>query len=107
MHIYEGHLGGLYTSDYVLDYEDLYCETCGDSDTYIGYADTREDAWELLKDCVDTFDDSICVNCEHKEDYDYCANKCENFAHSGGQDYKYVMEFLYANFESDNEQVIE
>ena len=45
MHVYEGHLGGLYTSDYVLDYEDLYCETCGDSDTYIGYADTKEDAW--------------------------------------------------------------
>ena len=29
MYIYEGHLGGLYTSDDVLDYEDLYCEEIG------------------------------------------------------------------------------
>lgn len=51
MYIYENHLGGgLYTSDYELDYEDLYCEQCGDSDGYIGEADTREEAYELLKD---------------------------------------------------------
>ena len=44
MYKYEGHLGGLYTSDDVLDYEDLYCEECGDSDWLIGYAETREEA---------------------------------------------------------------
>lgn len=33
MCIYEGHMGWLYSSDELLDYEDLYCETCGDSDT--------------------------------------------------------------------------
>ena len=32
MYIYECHMGGLYTSDEPLDYEDLYCEECGDSD---------------------------------------------------------------------------
>lgn len=54
MYIYENHLGGgLYTSDYELDYEDLYCEQCGDSDIYIGEADTREEAYELLKDDYD------------------------------------------------------
>lgn len=54
MHIYENHLGGgLYTSDYELDYEDLYCEQCGDSDSYVGEADTREEAYELLKDDYD------------------------------------------------------
>ena len=47
MYIYEGHMGGLYTSDEPLDYEDLYCEECGDSDWLIGYAETREDAWNL------------------------------------------------------------
>ena len=53
MYIYESHMGGLYTSDEPLDYEDLYCEECGDSDWLIGYAETRQDAWNLLKDDTD------------------------------------------------------
>ena len=53
MYIYEGHMGSLYTSDSVLDYEDTYCETCGDSDWLIGHANTREEAWNLLKDDTD------------------------------------------------------
>ena len=48
MYIYEGHMGCLYTSDSVLDYQDTYCETCGDSDWLIGYANTRQEAWNLL-----------------------------------------------------------
>ena len=47
MYIYEGHMGSLYTSDEPLDYESLYCEECGDSDWLIGYANTREDTWNL------------------------------------------------------------
>ena len=50
MYIYESHMGDLYTSDEPLDYEDLYCEQCGDSDSLIGYANTREEVWDLLKD---------------------------------------------------------
>ena len=53
MYIYESHLGGLYTSDEYLDYDDLYCEQCGDSDWLIGYADTRKEAWDLLTDYTD------------------------------------------------------
>ena len=53
MYIYESHMGGLYTSDEPLDYEDLYCEECGDSDWLVGYAETREGAWNLLKDDTD------------------------------------------------------
>ena len=53
MYIYESHMGGLYTSDDILDYEDLYCEECGDSDGLIGYAETREEAWNLFKDDTD------------------------------------------------------
>lgn len=54
MYIYENHLGGgLYTSDYELDYEDLYCEQCGDSDWFVGEAETKEEAYELLKDDYD------------------------------------------------------
>lgn len=48
MYIYEGHLGSLYTSDTPLNYDDLYCEQCGDSDWLIGYATTRAEAWKDL-----------------------------------------------------------
>lgn len=73
MYIYEGHMGNLYTSDESLDYEETYCETCGDSDWLVGYADTREKAWELLKEGTD-------VN------------------GSGGWGYEYVQKFLNENF---------
>lgn len=69
MYIYQSHMGGLYTSDDELDYEYTYCEICGDSDWLIGYAKTREEAWDLLKD--DT-----------------------NIDGSGGWDYEYIQDFL-------------
>lgn len=69
MYIYQSHMGGLYTSDDELDYEYTYCEICGDSDCLIGYAETREEAWDLLKD--DT-----------------------NIDGSGGWDYEYIQDFL-------------
>lgn len=58
MYIYEGHMRSLFVSDEVLDYEQLYCETCGDSDTLIGYADNREDAERLLESYKDIFDEA-------------------------------------------------
>lgn len=69
MYIYESHMGSLFVSDDILDYEQTYCETCGDYDCLIGYAETREKAWNLLKDDTD-------IN------------------GSGGWDYEYVQEFL-------------
>ena len=74
MYIYESHMGGLYTSDDPLDYEDLYCEECGDSDRLIGYAETREDAWNLFKDDTD-------------------------IDGSGGWDYDYIQEFINGNWD--------
>lgn len=74
MYIYEGHMGGLYASDEPLEYEDLYCEECGDSDWLIGYAETREEAWNLLKDDTDIYG-------------------------SGGWDYNYVQEFINENWD--------
>ena len=50
---YNKHLGDLYISPVDLDWEDLFCETCGDSDTFIGYAATKEQAWDLFKDDLD------------------------------------------------------
>ena len=74
MYIYQGHLGGLYTSDEPLDCEDLYCEECGDSDSLIGYVETRSEAWNLLKDETDI------------DGY-------------GGWDCDYVQEFINSNWE--------
>lgn len=69
MYIYESHMGCLFVSDEILDYKQTYCETCGDSDYLIGYAETREEAWNLLKDDTD-------------------------IDGSGGWGYDYVQEFL-------------
>lgn len=73
MYIYENHMGGLYTTEEPLDYEDLYCEQCGDSDSLIGFAKTRKEAWSLLKDHTD-------IN------------------GSGGYNYSYVQEFINNNW---------
>ena len=67
-------MGGLYTSDEPLGYEDLYCEECGDSDLLIGYANTREAAWNLFTDGTD-------------------------IDGSGGWDYDYVQEFINGNWD--------
>ena len=74
MYIYENRLGGLYTADELIDDEQLYCEECGDSDMLVGYAETREAAWELLKDDCD-------------------------IDGSGGWDLEYIQHFLDENFE--------
>lgn len=74
MYIYEGHMGSLFTTDELLSYEECYCETCGDSDWLIGEADTRKEAWELLKDEID-------IN------------------GSGGWDFEYVANFINSNWE--------
>jgi hypothetical protein len=92
-------MGSLYVSDTYLDYEDLYCEQCGDSDWLVGYATTRAEAWELLKDDTSTFDPSLCKGCEYEWDGEYCFYECENYKHIGGWRYEYVMKFLEENWE--------
>lgn len=41
-YIYESHLGEYYATDEELDYEDTYCETCGDSDSLV-FIGTKEE----------------------------------------------------------------
>ena len=99
-YIYESHMGGLFCSDDII--EDTYCEQCGDSDWLIGSANNIKEAWELLKDKTNTFDDSKCESCSHKDDYDYCDEKCEEFSNSGGYNLGYVMDFLVENFKTNS-----
>ena len=94
MYIYESHMGGLYVLDEQVDFDFLYCEECGDWDSEIGYAETRAEAWDLLKERTDTFDESLCKKCAHEGDYEYCDFECENFSHSGGYLLSYVQEFI-------------
>lgn len=50
MYAYENHLGGgLYLLDYELEYEDLYCEQCGDSDWLVDEVNTMEELESLLE----------------------------------------------------------
>lgn len=102
MYIYKSHMGGLYVSDEILDYDMLYCETCGDSDELVGTAETAAEAWDLLKDETDTFDESICEKCSHKEDYEYCNFECEEYQKSGGFSFSYISKFIYENFDIEN-----
>lgn len=57
MYIYESHMGGLFTSDEEIDDDFLYCDQCGDWDWLIGYATTKEEAFNLLKDYYNWDDD--------------------------------------------------
>lgn len=48
--VYKSHLGGIYFSNIELDYEYLYCAQCGDSDWYLGHANTWEDVVDMITD---------------------------------------------------------
>lgn len=50
MEIYESHLGGIYFTEEVQDWDDIYCEVCGDSDFHLGHADTWEEVMALITD---------------------------------------------------------
>jgi len=49
LYLYDSHIGGLYLEDEKLDYDDLYCEGCNDSDEYLGVVNTISDIVELTK----------------------------------------------------------
>lgn len=75
MYIYHSHMGGFFAVDSPLSDSECYCEECCDSDNLIGYAATREEGWDILKDDTD-------IN------------------GSGGYDYDYVKGFIEENFEN-------
>lgn len=52
VYVYESHLGGLYTSDDYIPYDELYCEQCGDNDYEIGSFDTFEEFLRYYADNI-------------------------------------------------------
>lgn len=74
MYLYEGHLGSLYLTDYEKNFDDLYCEQCGDSDRFIGKCESSKEALYML------FED---INIENDNEWDF-----------GIWDLNYVLEVL-------------
>lgn len=78
MYFYDSHLGGFYSSDYFKDYDELYCETCGDSDTYLG-------SYENAINFLSSFRDDIDVDGSGGYDLEYtlsqlsCFEDCPTF----------------------------
>lgn len=56
IYVYESHLGGYYTSDVLLDSDELYCEQCGDSDWCCGWYNTFREFLESNTDNIDVGD---------------------------------------------------
>lgn len=52
LYLYESHLGGLYTSNEQYKYDYLYCDFCGDFDTYLGEFKTIKEFWNLVKNTI-------------------------------------------------------
>lgn len=46
MYYYQSHLGHWYAEEVEIDEEDLYCETCNDSDYFLGFYETEEEFLE-------------------------------------------------------------
>lgn len=49
-YLYENHMGGMFYTYEERDYEDMYCETCGDSDWFMGTFETEEELKDLMGD---------------------------------------------------------
>lgn len=68
IYVYESHTGGYYTTDEPLPDEALYCEECGDSDVFLGKAETNEEAERIMRRReLDMYDDSDRVDAALEE----------------------------------------
>lgn len=90
MFIYEGCMGDLYVASKKLTYEQRHCPTCGDTDSFIGEANTAEEAWKLLEPKTATHDCDGCKN-------DNC-DDCPYVEQSYGYNYAYVARFIAEEF---------
>jgi hypothetical protein len=56
VYVYEGHLGGFYTSDEELEHDVLYCDSCGDSDQLVATLTCKQDVKEFFGNLEDWYD---------------------------------------------------
>lgn len=50
VYVYGSHLGGLYVETAEIPWDDLYCETCNDSDQLLFYTDDLEDVAKYFRE---------------------------------------------------------
>jgi hypothetical protein len=50
MYLYKSHFGEYYSYTIELDDDDLYCERCNDTDTFIGTYETEEEKEKLISE---------------------------------------------------------
>ena len=101
MYIYENHMGGLYSSEWQLDYDDLYCEQCGDSDWEIGNFETPEELWNLIKPY-----DLCCIGCKKADECEAACDLIEDENAYYSYDLLYCMEFLAETFDFEEMRYI-
>ena len=68
MEVYESHLGGIYFSDEIYDFDFLYCDQCGDSDTHLGHADTWEEVLAMITDVYEDGEEWCPYDAEYLEE---------------------------------------
>lgn len=93
MYIYESHLGGIYCKGEEIPFDERYCEDCGDCDTYLGRADTMDEALEVLRDYINEIytGKDACAKCRVFEYDENCANDCDMTFNTGGYDKEEIM----------------
>ena len=100
MYLYENHMGGIYTSEEIIDYNDLYCEECGDSDRFIGKVE-EDDSIEQVFDLVNDYCGiDLCEWADHNVDGE-CHGDCSNCAlynYSGGYCKEAIMDLFKEMF---------
>ena len=52
MYLYEGHMGNLFLSEESIPWDELYCETCGDSDIEIGRFESAHEVLAYMADDI-------------------------------------------------------
>ena len=55
-YVYASHMGGLYTTEEEQSHEDLYCDTCADSDQFVGQISNKQDVADFFAGLEDWYD---------------------------------------------------
>lgn len=79
-YFYETHMGGSFISEEYLDFDDLYCDTCGDWDNLLFSFSNREELEKNLKEeeyCSESIEESLKEFDELVEEKKYKPSKIE------------------------------
>lgn len=78
IYIYEDHIyGDFYVSEEEIPYEDLYCETCNDSDSLVVYGTVKDILDKALEECKMTEEKLKTCSSEEEESIEYELD-CDN-----------------------------